>query len=144
MGIFGGLKLHIAADCFGNICDFKFTPGSFDNCKKFEDLLNNLTGTVFGDNCYISNRLKELLSDKSINLVTRVRKNMKPQELPQELYTKSKKRTFIESIFSLLKEMYFLESNYYRSRFGFVLRTICILIVYQLYTHKSHIIQYFR
>ena len=43
------------------------------------------TGTVFGDKGYISKRLKELLNDKSINLVTRVRKNMTPQELPQEL-----------------------------------------------------------
>ena len=65
--------------------------------------MRNFTGTVFGDKCYISKRLKELLSDKAINLVTRVRKNMKPQELPQELDTKLKKRTCIESIFSLLK-----------------------------------------
>ena len=35
---------------------------------------------------------------------------MKPQELLQELDTKFKKRTFIESIFSLLKEMYFLKA----------------------------------
>ena len=126
MGKFFGLKLHIAADCLGNICDFKFTQGSLDDRKALYDLLRNFTGTVFGDKGYISKRLKELLSDKSINLVTRVRKNMKPQELPQELDTKLKKHTFIESIFSLLKEMYFWESNYYRSRFGFVLRTICI------------------
>ena len=65
---------------------------------------------------------------------------MKKQELPQELDTKLKKRTFIESIFSLLKEMYFVENNYYRSRFGFVLRTICILIVYQMRPSKPHII----
>ena len=100
----------------------------------------NFTGTVFGDKGYISKRLKELLSDKSINLVTRVRKNMKPQELSKALDTKLKKRTFIESIFSLLKEMYFLESNYYRSRFGFVLRKICILIAYQMRPSKPHII----
>ena len=55
-----------------------------------EDLLRKIIGTVFGDKCYISKRLKELLSDKSINLVTRVSKNMKPQELPQELDTKLK------------------------------------------------------
>ena len=103
MGKFFGLKLHVAADCLGNICDFKFTPGSIDDRKALEDLLHNFTGTVFGDKGYISNRLKKLFSDKSINLVTRVRNNMKPQELPQELDTKLKKRTFIESIFSLLK-----------------------------------------
>ena len=65
---------------------------------------------------------------------------MKPQELPQELDTKLKKRTFIESIFSLLKEMYFFENNYYRSRFGFVLRTICILMAYQMLPSPPHII----
>ena len=102
--------------------------------------MSNFTGTVFGDKGYISARLKELLGEKSINLVTRMRKNMKTQELPQELDTKLKKRTFIESIFSLLKEMYFLESNYYRSKFGFLLRTICILITYQMRPSKPHIV----
>ena len=91
MGKFFGIKRHIAADCLGNICDFKFTPGRLDDRKKLEDLLRNFTGTVFGDKGYISKRLKELLSDKSINLETRIRKNMKPQELPQELDTKLKK-----------------------------------------------------
>ena len=83
MGKFFGLKLHIAVDRLGNVFDFKFTTGILDDRKAIEDLLRNFTGTVFGDKGYISKRLKELLSDKSINLVTRVRKNMKPQELLQ-------------------------------------------------------------
>ena len=74
MGKIFGLKLHIAADYLGNICDFKFTPGLLDDRKALEALLRNFTGTVFGDKGYISKRLKELLSDKSINLVTRVKK----------------------------------------------------------------------
>ena len=140
MGKFFGLKLHIAVDSRGNIFNFKFTTGKIDDRKVIADLLSNFTGTVFGDKGYISARLKELLCEKSINLVTRMRKNMKQQELPQELDTKLKKRTFIESIFSLLKEMYFLESNYYRSKFGFLLRTICILITYQMRPSKPHIV----
>ena len=88
MGKFFCLKLHIAVDCRGNIFDFKFRPGNVDDRKVLEDLLSNFTGTVFGDKGYISSCLKELLSEKSINLVTRMRKNMKQQELPQELDTK--------------------------------------------------------
>ena len=47
MGKFLGLKLHSAVDPFGNIFDFKFTPGSLDDRKVLENLLRKFTGTVF-------------------------------------------------------------------------------------------------
>ena len=78
MGKMFGLKLHITADCLGNVCDFKFTQGSLYDRKALEDLLRNFTGIVFGDKGYISKHLKELLINNSINLVTRVKTNIKP------------------------------------------------------------------
>ena len=68
MGNFFCLKLHIAVDCRCYIFDFKFRPGNVDDRKVLEDLLSNFTGKVFENKGYILARLKELLSEKSINL----------------------------------------------------------------------------
>ncbi len=57
--------------------DFQLTSGNVDDRAVVEEMAKNLKGWLFGDRGYISQKLKDLLISHELELVTKVKRNMK-------------------------------------------------------------------
>lgn len=62
-----------------------------------KSLTENIFGKLFGDKGYISQALFDLLFEDGIQLVTKVRKNMKQRNLTETEQILLRKRAVIES-----------------------------------------------
>lgn len=78
-GWFYGFKLYLVVDDSGEILSFFVTPGDVDdrNLEVIEKISCELFGKLIGDRGYISQKLLEKLYSKGIQLITKVKKNMK-------------------------------------------------------------------
>ncbi len=76
-GWFFGFKLHLIFNNKGELMDFRLTTGNIDDRVVVEEMVENLNGWLFGDRGYISQKLTNLLKNKGVELITRVKKNMK-------------------------------------------------------------------
>ena len=79
MGWFYGFKLHLIIDDRGEILNFMITPGNTDDREPLrnERYVQDIRGKLCGDRGYIGKALFEMLFINGIQLVTRVRNNMK-------------------------------------------------------------------
>jgi len=139
---FFGLKLHVVINIYGEICSFAITPGnvSDNNGDVLSFLTKFLDGKMYGDKGYIVNQsLFKKLYDRGIQLITRVRKNMK-----SPLYTlfdafMLSKRGIIESVGNLLKNSHNLEHTRHRSIAGYFVHIFSCLIAYSFRDKKPSI-----
>ncbi|EMT3068311.1 transposase, partial [Salmonella enterica subsp. enterica serovar Newport] len=76
--------------------------GNVDDRKPVPDMANGIFGDLFGDKGYLSNALKEKLKDMGINLITKVRRNMKKVEHTDFEKAVLSKRSVIETVFDEL------------------------------------------
>lgn len=75
---FYGFKLHVVVNDRGELLNFVLTPGHQDDRTPVPKLLQQLFGKVFADKGYVSQKLaKELLESSGVQLITRLRRNMK-------------------------------------------------------------------
>lgn len=63
----------------GELLGVQLTPGNIDDRKPVPAITRLLTGKLYGDKGYISQVLFEELFDRGLQLVTTIRKNMKPR-----------------------------------------------------------------
>ena len=125
-------------DLHGNIINAKFTKGNCDDRSPVENLLQEFQGVIYGDKGYISKDLFSRLCKKGIKLVTGVKSNMKNKFMILTEKMLLKKRSLIESVFSILKRNG-LEHSRHRSIHGFILHILGSLISYQLNRKKPEI-----
>jgi hypothetical protein len=130
MGWFYGFKLHLIINHDGEIIAFALTPGNVDDRKPLPDMLRWVFGKLFGDKGYLSQTLRDDLRDIGIELITSIRRNMKPQLLP--LYDKLmlKRRSIIETINDQLKNISQIEHSRHRSVNNFFVNLMAGLIAY--------------
>lgn len=103
VGWFFGFKLHLVVNHQGEWMSVKLTSGKRHDSKKAGRLLKKLNGLAFGDKGYIGKSLKNRLLEKGLKLMTRKRKNMKPDQLsPDEKYLLNQ-RGIIETVIGHLK-----------------------------------------
>lgn len=96
-GWFFGFKLHLVINRYGELMRFSLTPGDTDDRAIVASMIEGLEGWLFGDKGYISASLFEKLKKQGVELITKVRKNMKKQILePAKKYLLSK-RGMVES-----------------------------------------------
>lgn len=79
MGWFFGFKLHLAVNDQGDLLAHCLTLGNVDDRTPVPSLVKRLRGKLFGDRGYISAPLTQLLFEQGLQLITRLRKNMKNQ-----------------------------------------------------------------
>ena len=79
VGYFFSFKLHVIVNETGDILNFVITQGNVDDRTpvKEDNLLKNVFGKLFADRGYISQELFEQLFVKDIQLVTRIKGNIK-------------------------------------------------------------------
>ena len=93
-------------------------------------MVKRLRGKLFGDRGYISAPLSELLFGQGLQLITRLRKNMKNQLIHLSDKLLLRKRAIIESIIDQLKNISQIEHSRHRSPTNFVVHLIAGLIAY--------------
>lgn len=105
-GWFFGFKLHLVFNDRGELLNLALTPGNVDDRKPVPKLVKELFGKLFGDKGYISQPLFELLLDTfNIQLITRLRSNMKNRLMPLADHLLLRKRSIIETIIDQLKNI---------------------------------------
>ena len=136
MGWFYGFKLHLVINEQGEILDVELTPGNTDDRRPLPKFAEGLHGNLYADRGYISKDLREQLRAQGINLVYKVRKNMKPLDLSVSDEVLLRKRMLIESVIRELKTQTQLEHSRHRSFENFQVNVVSALIAYQLLENK--------
>ena len=81
MGWFYGFKLHLVINEQGEILDVELTPGNTDDRRPLPKFAEGLHGISMRIGGISPKDLREQLRAQGINLVYKVRKNMKPLDL---------------------------------------------------------------
>jgi Transposase DDE domain len=136
-GWFYGLKLHLIINHLGEIVQFALTTANVsDNNKKVLDcLLHDLKGKCFADKGYLT-KFFEHFYQKGIQLVTRIRKNMKNGlfQLADKFWLK--KRAIIESVNDLLMTVFDIDHSRHRNPWNAVIHAIAGVCAYHFYPQK--------
>jgi hypothetical protein len=129
-GYFYGFKLHIVVSDEGELLAFRLTPGNTDDREPVPDMAEDLFGKLFGDKGYISKKLFEELFQHELELVTKLRKNMKNKLIPLFDKLMLRKRSLIETIYDQLKNISQIEHSRHRSLAGFIVNLLAGLVAY--------------
>jgi hypothetical protein len=130
MGWFFGFKLHLAVNDRGELLACCLTPGNVDDRASLPRMVKRLHGKLFGDRGYISAPLTQLLFEQGLQLITRLRKNMKNHLMHLSDKLLLRKRAIIESIIDQLKNISQIEHSRHRSPTNFVVHLIAGLLAY--------------
>ncbi len=123
----------------GNLIKVCFSSGNKDDRKGLRSMISGIYCKVFGDRGYISTGLFEDLYAKGIQLVTRVKKNMKNMLMPITDKIMLLKRALIETVIGKLKFLEKLEHSRHRSVTNAFSHMLSCLINYQLQENKPSI-----
>ena len=79
MGWFFGFKLHLICNERGELLNFMITPGDVDDRKtiEYKAFVEFIYGKIVGDKGYIGRNLFERLFVDGIQLMTKLKRNMK-------------------------------------------------------------------
>jgi len=130
LGWFYGFKLHLIVSDRGELLSWKVTPGNCDDRRPVEKLAAKLFGKLFGDLGYLSEPLKLLLKEQNVELITKVKRNMKNMFLNLSDKLLLRKRAIIETIFDQLKNISQIEHTRHRSLWNFLVNLASGLIAY--------------
>jgi hypothetical protein len=136
MGWFYGFKLHLIVNDVGELLAFCLTPGHVDDRQPVPALTKSLVGQLFGDRGYISQALHDLLFPQGLELLTKIRKNMKNRLMRWWDKLLLRKRALIETINDQLKNISQIEHTRHRSVTGFMVNLVAGLIAYSYQPKK--------
>lgn len=107
------------------------TPGNGDDRQPVTKLVRPLCGKLFGDKDYLSKKLADFLLEQfTLQLITKLRGNMKNRLLPLSDALLLRKRSIMETMIDQLKNISQIEHSRHRSVFNFVVNVLCGLIAY--------------
>lgn len=128
---FFGFKLHLVVNDKGELLNFVLTPGNTDDRTPVPRLLQRLFGKVFADKGYISQKLaKQLLESIGVQLITKLKRNMKQRLVQLSDRLLLRKRAIIETIIDQLKNISQIEHSRHRSPVNCLVNIVCGLIAY--------------
>jgi len=137
-GWFFGFKLHLAINDKGEIIAFCLTPGNVDDrdWKVISKLTKEMFGKVFADRGYLSAPLFEKLYSNGIQLITKLKKNMKNKLMDMTDKILLRKRAIIECVNDFLKNICQIEHSRHRSVANFIVNIISGLVAYSFLPKK--------
>lgn len=138
MGWFYGFKLHLICNEKGEILNFMFTPGDVDDRKplEYKAFLKEIYGKLVGDKGYISQPLFERLFVDGIQLVTKLKSNMKGAMMSVSDRLLLRKRAIIETVNDELKNIAQVEHSRHRSFENFVVNMLGAIAAYCFFPKK--------
>jgi DDE family transposase len=136
-GWFFGFKLHLLFNDRGELLNFALTPGNVDDRRPVPHLVQRLFGKIFADKGYLSQALfQELLETFGLQLITKLKSNMKNRLMSWADKMLLRKRAIAETIIDQLKNISQIEHSRHRSVVNFLINLLSGLIAYCHQTKK--------
>src|SRR5574344_2985901 len=106
-GWFFGFKLHLICNESGELLNFRITPGDVDDRKplEYKNFVEFIYGKLVGDKGYIGKSLFEKLFVDGIQLITKLKSNMKGALMSVSDSLLTGKRAIIETVNDELKNI---------------------------------------
>ena len=138
MGWFYGFKLHLIVNEKGELLSFYLSKGNVDdrNVQIIKSMTKGIFGKLFGDKGYLSKALFDALFQDGIQLVTKIKKNMKNHIMSLKDKVLLRKRALIETINDELKNHCQAEHTRHRSVNGFLFNILGALTAYSFFPKK--------
>ena len=117
MGWFFGFKLHLICNERGELLNFMITPSNVDDRKplEYKSFMDFIYGKLVGDKGYIGKNLFERLFVDGIQLITKLKSNMKGALMTLSDKLLLRKRAIIETVNDELKNIAQVEHSRHRS-----------------------------
>ena len=137
-GWFYGFKPRFVTNHQGELMNVFISAGNHDDRKPVLQLVQELKGKLLGDRGYIKKELAQQLLKQGLELITTLKKNMKP--VPRSLVDRLllRKRAIVETINDLFKNHFQIEHSRHRSLAGLFNNILSSLIAYTFYPSKPH------
>ncbi len=142
MGWFYGFKLHLVINDKAEIVAFQLTQGSIsdNNTNLLLTLCKQLFGKLYGDKGYlVKQAVFEQLFHSGVQLVTKIKRNMKNKLMSIFDKLMLRKRSVIECVNDALKNICQIEHSRHRSISGFIINLYSGLAAYHLLPKKPSI-----
>jgi hypothetical protein len=139
VGWFYGFKLHLIINDTGEFLAFKLTPGNVDDRRPVPELTKEIIGKLFGDRGYISQSLFDQLLARGVQLITKIKSNMKNRLMSVMDRLLLRKRAVIETVADQLKNISQIEHSRHRSIANFMVNIVTSLIAYTYQPKKPSI-----
>jgi Transposase DDE domain len=136
MGWFYGFKLHLVINEQGELLGLSLTPGNTDDRRPVAKLVRQLWGKLFGDRGYISQELFEQLWTEGLQLITRLKRNMKNKLMPVLDKLLLRKRALIECVNDQLKNVSQIEHTRHRSAGNGIVNMLAAVVAYTFQPKK--------
>ena len=142
MGWFFGFKLHLIINDKGEILNFMFTPGNVDDREllKHNHFVEKIRWKLCGDKGYIGQALFENLFLNGIQLITKVKNNMKNSLMSITDKIILRKRALIETVNDELKNIAQIEHSRHRSFDNFIVNTLSAIAAFCFFEKKPAIV----
>ncbi|MBV9038180.1 MAG: IS982 family transposase, partial [Acidobacteriaceae bacterium] len=136
MGWFYGFKLHIVINDQGQLVAVQLTPGNTDDRRPVPTLTKPLRGKLFGDRGYLGQELFTTLWARGLQLVTKIKRNMKNKLLLLMDKLLLRKRGLIECVGDQLKNLCQIEHTRHRSVVNAYVNILAALVAYTFRPRK--------
>ena len=138
MGWFFGFKLHLICNEKGEVLNFIITPGDVDDRKplEYKAFVEFIYGKLVGDKGYIGKNLFQRLFVDGIQLITKLKSNMKGALMSVSDKLLLRKRAIIETVNDELKNIAQVEHSRHRSFENFIVNMLGAIAVYCVFPKK--------
>jgi hypothetical protein len=127
---FYGFKLHLVGNSEGEMLACRLTPGNVDDRRPLPQMAQGLFGKLIGDKGYLSKDLVMWLLQQGLELLTPIKRNMKPRLVRLNDKLLLRKRVLIETINDQLKNISQIEQSRHRSPANFLVNVLAGLLAY--------------
>ena len=129
-------QLHLIINDKGELMTFRLTSGNVDDRAVVRRMTVGLEGWLFGDKGYISTKLTKDLENRGLELITRVKKNMKKRIISPVKNLWLKKRSIVESAIDQMKAILHIQHTRHRSSDNFLVNLLAGILSYILKPKK--------
>ena len=138
MGWFFGFKLHLICNEKGEVLNFIITPGDVDDRKplEYKAFVEFIYGKLVGDKGYIGKNLFQRLFVDGIQLITKLKSNMKGALMSVSDKLLLRKRAIIETVNNELKNIAQVEHSRHRSFENFIVNMLGAIAAYCVFPKK--------
>ena len=138
MGWFFGFKLHLICNEKGELLNFMITPGDVDDRKplEYKSFMEFIYGKLVGDKGYVGKELFQKLFVDGIQLITKLKSNMKGALMSVSDKLLLRKRAIIETVNDELKNIAQVEHSRHRSFDNFIVNMLGAIAAYCMFPKK--------
>ena len=135
MGWFFGFKLHLICNEKGELLNFMITPGDVDDRKplEYKAFVEFIYGKLVADKGYIGKNLFRRMFVDGIQLITKLKSNMKGALMSVSDKLLLRKRAIIETVNDELKNIAQVEHSRHRSFDNFIVNILGAIAAYCMF-----------